>query len=599
MPFKTNIGIKVFYFLLVFFSLTFYLIKISYKKETLYVIDGDGIGYYAYLPAIIIQHDLSWKRLSEYCPEDRQTFLNSVNEGRLNKYPIGTSLLMLPFFLAAYFYSFLFQNKIDPNNFIFHFFVFSGAVFYFLAGLYFSIKSLLIIKIKENALMLSVCSMLFGTSILFYAFFECSLSHIYSFFTICGFGYFMCTYFNLPSRGKLFLGLLFLFFTILIRPFNILVIGLIPFLRLTVVGSNNGSFFNYKLIVGIVFSLIIAFTTLVLFNYLQCGTLILNSYINEGFNFTNPELINFLFSARKGLFFYSPILLVGILYSIFMAFSRKVNFRYYSIFFLFLFYLMSSWWNWFYGDSYGQRVFVDYYYFSLFPLAYFFEGFSQKVYLKISAFFILGVFSIINIVQLYQVTNGILLLDGMTWNKYKFIFLKTNNKYAGILGEESIPIYGTSGKPNLFYYLEDYQNSKSSIKNKIEVDPLAKGNFGMSISNNIEFAGLVEYKVPFLEKRYSRIYVSVDFDYLDSKGVDAKDIAISISVQDNANKSKFFNATMIMDYPSEELKWHKRKFTVELKTEICNGNKLTIFFYNPHKKSVLIDNYKIVVKGYS
>ncbi|MDE7259181.1 MAG: hypothetical protein K2N77_08100, partial [Lachnospiraceae bacterium] len=81
---------------------------------------------------------------------------------------------------------------------------------------------------------------------------------------------------------------------------------------------------------------------------------------DEPFYWLAPQLGNFLFSVRKGLFFWSPVLLLAI---IGMVVAYKMREKLYTgliVFFLLIVYVSSAWWSWYYGGSFGQRVAVDF-----------------------------------------------------------------------------------------------------------------------------------------------------------------------------------------------------------------------------------------------
>jgi hypothetical protein len=106
---------------------------------------------------------------------------------------------------------------------------------------------------------------------------------------------------------------------------------------------------------------------------LQTGQWLVYSYAEEGFNFTSPELYNFLFSYKKGLFVYTPasffIVLLVLLILVFSFAKKKMitrdETRFQSLsflgFFLLVVYVLSSWWMWFYGGSFGSRAMIEYY----------------------------------------------------------------------------------------------------------------------------------------------------------------------------------------------------------------------------------------------
>lgn len=81
---------------------------------------------------------------------------------------------------------------------------------------------------------------------------------------------------------------------------------------------------------------------------------------NEPFYWLAPQIGNFLFSVRKGLFFWSPVLLLAIV-GIFISYKRRRQLYVGLVVFLVLIvYISSAWWSWYYGGSFGQRVAVDF-----------------------------------------------------------------------------------------------------------------------------------------------------------------------------------------------------------------------------------------------
>ena len=70
-------------------------------------ITGDGKGYYAHLPALVIYHDWEYKFMENYEstyyePANYAEFRNQVDSEWVNKYFAGVTLLIMPFFLFAH-----------------------------------------------------------------------------------------------------------------------------------------------------------------------------------------------------------------------------------------------------------------------------------------------------------------------------------------------------------------------------------------------------------------------------------------------------------------------------------------------------------------
>ena len=95
-------------------------------------------------------------------------------------------------------------------------------------------------------------------------------------------------------------------------------------------------------------------------------------------------------------------------------------------------YLLSSWWDWAYGGSFGCRAMIQYYAFLLFPLASFFnfmnEIFKEK-FIRVPSQIIIGVALVfmidLNLDQSWLYKYGIIASDGMTKEAYLLTIGKT------------------------------------------------------------------------------------------------------------------------------------------------------------------------------
>jgi len=115
-----------------------------------------------------------------------------------------------------------------------------------------------------------------------------------------------------------------------------------------------------------------------------------------------------------------------------MAFQRKYYLAStWLLFFLLITYLFSSWHSWDYGASYGSRVYIDYY--SIFFILFAILLNESSAVLKT----IILLFSIltipVNLIQSYQYKAYILHWTDMNKEKYWEVFLKTEQRYQGLL----------------------------------------------------------------------------------------------------------------------------------------------------------------------
>ena len=147
-------------FILLSVILSLFLIRYRFAGEdgNAYrnIIDGDGRGYYAYLPAIFIYHDLDF-RFFDIHPElfpplYAKTFLLGQEGHYLNKYTCGEALLLLPFFALAALHSKVFCMPVDGYNPAFHVYCGIGVFLFLLAGLWHARKLLVLYKLPPFAI---------------------------------------------------------------------------------------------------------------------------------------------------------------------------------------------------------------------------------------------------------------------------------------------------------------------------------------------------------------------------------------------------------------------------------------------------------------
>ncbi len=427
------------------------------RKEV--VIVADGKGYYDYLPATFIYKDLNFGYTDTLVTEfyDHHTYnqgINPIVEGKkVNKYFIGTALAQLPFFLTAHLIATTSEDfPKDGYSAIYQDFVFYAALFYAFLGLFFLRKSLRLLGLQNGWVIILQLVAIFTTSLMHYMHAESSFSHTYSFAFISWFAFLVLSYRLQPSAKKLYIAALVLGIIILIRPVNAIVLAFVPFLH-----DSFGEFLWTirqllqawkRLIVAIGITIAtVALQPVVWF--IQTGNLYVKPYGEETFHFSQPHMIDFLFSYQKGFFVYAPVFFLGIVLGIVAGFRRNLPWHIisFSSAFLVLVYVLSSWWTWIYGASYGSRVMIDYYAIFILFMASFFA--LRSFWIKFSASLMALSFSYISIIQTYQYQNYILHWTEMNQHKFWKVFLHTDDKYKGIFWQ---PQFDFSSGIELFQF---------------------------------------------------------------------------------------------------------------------------------------------------
>lgn len=385
------------------------------------VVKVDGKGYYAYLPAVFVYQDLNFgffeKVEVEGAADPNQIYWYIYNyEGnRTNKYFAGTALAISPFFLMAHGYCYLSGEEMSGFSFPYMFMLGMAALFYFLLGIHLLRKSMELAAVRPWVIVLCMLGLGLSSNVYYYTVREFSMSHVYSFGWVSIFVFGVKSFFVKQHWKHLLLAAFALGMIILIRPVNGLVVFAIPLIAgsfLVLKTGFNAYIKKLPLVLGtILLPVLIASIQLVIYK-VQTGQWWVYSYANEGFNFSSPEIFNFLLSYKKGLFVYSPISFVIVLSTLLaVIFSRQKlsNVRFQGISFLAFFalivYVLSSWWMWFYGGSFGSRVMVEFYPFFFFAFAGVINA-KKPVYLQVGLVVLTLLCIHLNLVQTQQYISG-------------------------------------------------------------------------------------------------------------------------------------------------------------------------------------------------
>jgi hypothetical protein len=398
------------------------------------IIRSDAKCYYLYLPGAFIYNDLNFKFVQEieygtYKDEFNCRDCREYIDGKAySKVTGGVAIAQIPFFLGAHAFAKVFGLPADGYSEPYQLCITIAAVFYLFIGLLFLSMLLATFQIKPNSRIIVLLCCVFGTNLFYYTVGEPGMSHVYSFAFLNMLAYSLRKYFltgaskYIPRWGIL-VGII-----LLIRPVNLIVLpGLLVFagdfqnfsLMLRLLGKKYGflllSLSGFLFFVGLQ----------VIIFMIQTGKPWVDTYGNESFDFCKPEIINVLFSYRKGLFLYTPMYLIALTGLIIMFKKQKWVVISTALFLLFFTYIVSSWWSWWYGGSFSSRVYVDILVFFMLPLTFFVEAFHKKWHKGI---LIIGLFLIVALcqIQTYQYRYYQIHWSDMTKERYWDNFLKIN-----------------------------------------------------------------------------------------------------------------------------------------------------------------------------
>lgn len=359
--------------------MTFNMLNVKHWKEEQRVIEWDAISYYAYLPAVFIYNDLSLSFTDGY--DGPHKFVFWPEKGPVGKYLIkttmGLSVMWLPFFITGHITALISGADAGGYSEPYKFFLLIGALFYLLTGLIY-LRRILVTHFSDLVASLVLAGFAFGTNLYWYTLFQGTMAHVYSFALVSVFMWYSMqwhkAYIGVVCHSKVTgprvwdivrLGLL-LGLISLIRPTNIIIVIFFP-LYGVITGKdlnnrvkNLAADYRYLLLMALI--VVLVWVPQMIYWKEMTGHLLYFSYgSDERFFFNDPAIIKGLFSWRKGLFIYTPLLIFAFAGIISLWMKRSPHALSVTVFMPLNIYIIFSWWCWWYGGGFGQRAFIDSY----------------------------------------------------------------------------------------------------------------------------------------------------------------------------------------------------------------------------------------------
>lgn len=557
------------------------------------VINSDGKGYYAYLPAIFIYHDLQFKFVeqyeAQYYPANRSVFKEFRNDAgprKVNKYFPGMAIIWLPFFLFGHLMAWLEIFPRDGYSLPYQYAIALSALLFLWLGARWLQNLLKNFGSNDRSAAFITLAITLGTNLIFFTLVEPSMTHVYSFALITGFALTTWKMFH-EYRPKWFVrSLLLLTLIFLIRPTNALIILLIPFMagskEILVQTLRQVLSEKKTLIRGLIQASILLAVPIVLW-YLQAGKFLVYTYADEKLNFMHPHVWNILFSYNRGWFIYTPVALVSIFG--FIGLYKQNPFRFYWLlsFLLLFIYVASCWWVWYYASKCGQRVFIDLYMVIAILMLYLYKSFRAAVFKRLlSALFVLLI--ALNLLQFYQHSKWIFPPYNITSDMYWDSFFSLSQKAKVYIPEESV-----AGIKTMF--------------NDMEVDKggawMNPGTRNDTVFFKGKWSSKVDKKIPYslgLETRLDTLYttsnklVRIHAWVLAPK--EATEATLVVDFQANSRSLSYNQFILEKFVPAD--KWTSIEVAFYVPRNLPPNGAAKIYFFNPSPLYKLyIDDLKI------
>lgn len=568
------------------------------------VITWDVFGYYLYLPATFIYHDLSlnvseWLDgiMNSYKPSG--TLYQIVYPGNGNgviKYTSGLAFIYLPLFLAGHIFALLTPFAADGMSAPYQYALIIGGLTWAFWGL-FVLKNILHYYFSRNTNIIILIIIIFGTNYFQLISFDGTLlSHNFLFTLYALLVWLTIKWYDNPLLKRaatigIICGLI-----ILIRPSEIVCL-LIPLLwnfnTITKKIKFLSKHFTHLLIAGGI-SIVVFIPQLLYWKY-TTGSLFFYSYTNpgEGFDFFSPYTLKFLFSFRKGWLIYTPVMIFAFAGFFYLFKKNRKIFMAIVFFFVMDLWVVSSWSCWWYaGGSYSSRSLLPAYVLLALPLGYFIQETLKKKILQIIFFLLITFFIVLNLFQTWQFENGIISQERMTREYYFAIFGKTSVEDSD---KDLLLVDRSTTEFDTFYNKEKYNSKKlysDSFEEYEQVDSLSfSGNGSYRLTSKQGFLQALDIKYRELTPYdHAWIEASVMVFLPDSLNID--DLRLVAAFHHNGKAYKY-RGVGINKSDAEHNKWNKLGI-IYLTPEVrSKEDNLKIYLWNRGRNDVYVDDFLV------
>lgn len=390
-------------------------------KNTKYAFRFDAMGYYIYLPALLIYDDIAHFKFlddiipkyeiwgSAYKPEPIE------NGNVLNKYAVGQALFQLPWFLVAHFVAAPLGYPADGFSLPYLLCVSLGNILAALLALWY-LRRILLLFFSDKSVACSLLLLLIATNYWCYVGYNSHMTHASLFALFVLLLWHTIRWHQQPNWcSSLFIGAS-VGFAVLLRPTDVVCV-LIPLLwGIDRRGTNPstaltpptyqawGSTFiaHYPKLIGAALLGACFIVPQLLYWKTATGSWVYYSYGDQYLEFGKAHIAQVLYSYKKGWLVYTPIMLFSLLGFIPLYRQYRPSFWAILVFFLVNFYLVASWSVWWYGGSFGQRALVQSYAFLMFPFTAFFAwALQSRLFIKLALLPFIGLFVWLNITQTF------------------------------------------------------------------------------------------------------------------------------------------------------------------------------------------------------
>lgn len=407
------------------------------------IISWDVFGYYLYLPATFIHHDVglkdfTWMQgiLDTYKPTIGfyQAYMGPAGD-YVMKYTMGLAILYAPFFFIAHLLAPVLGYTADGFSLPYQIAIAMSGLFYTVIGLWFFRKALLrYLSDRITALVMGI--IVLGTNYFELTAYDGAMSHNYLFFLYALLFWFSVRWNEKPAWGYaaglgLVIGMM-----ALIRPTEIIAVVVPVFWGVYDKESlrRKWQMLRKHFVMVILAGFLLCMTGFVQLIYwkLHAGKWIYYSYEDgEKIRLFAPYFMRVMFSFKKGWLVYTPLMAFALLGFIVQFRRSRESFTPVFLFTFLNLMIICGWTTWWFGGSLGQRSMMQSYALLALPMGFFLKWVSERNrVIRVLFVLVFGFGIFLNLFQTWQYMNFIIHPSRMTKSYYQAIFFKTHTDPA-------------------------------------------------------------------------------------------------------------------------------------------------------------------------
>ncbi|MBN1200105.1 MAG: hypothetical protein JXA23_12180, partial [Bacteroidales bacterium] len=493
----------------------------------------------------------------------------------------GEAILLSPFFLVTHGIS-MALNIPEEGGFspLYHWMIDFASVIYLVLGLIL-LKKVLQRYFSSAVQYLTLLFLYIGTNLYYYTVNDGSMSHVYSFFLFTLFLFSLTRFLDVRKYPFYLLMVFAGSLAVVTRPTNILVFSLFFLWDLTSLKSffeRLKWFFKPVYILtflGVLF--LVLLPQLLYWNYLH-GSYITYTYGEEGFtNWKDPFLPEIWFSPLNGLFTYVPMALLMLAGIGLMIFQRKFNGWVALALFLIVSYICGAWQIWYFGCSFGQRSFVEYFAILAIPLGYLIGWAIQQKHLLIKGVVLfLLLFCAWFTLRLTYVYEKCFFGAAWDWDNYH-----------RQLNRAGIPFPGSP----VISYSNDFENQSLNGGTAVTRELVRTGIWSATFDEYHEFCCRAEKRIwdfsPDQLPRTMQVSGWVNFpDSVYSKIY----LVFSAEKEGTSLKWEGIDLSTLIDKADS---WQPFQVSYEIPPGMDGDTRLLFYIWNPEKKKIFVDDLDV------